>query len=373
MLKRRIQRITIKNYRSITDLTVEMPDLMVLVGENGSGKSNFVDALRFLSDAVASLSLAIEKSGGIANIKHQSHGHDDNSSYFFIEVMINIDDDNYVYGIAISTSSTTDIIQQEYCRQNDKTLFDYQNGVWKTKPYDLPVGRLSNNLILPLLTNYVEFENIYTFLRDIRLYAIYPKTIRHDFQKINDNKILMENGENLASVLYHIQRNTPQIHDDIIEYLSLIIGVEAIHVKDIEPDYLLTTLKYNNKNRFTLSQESDGTVRLLSLLTALYQPYRPSLTILEEPELFVHSGVLAMLCDAIQESGLHQQIIITTHSPDLITRFDAHTIRVVELTNDGTKIDGMDDRLLGAVTEKFLSTSELLSMEGRLRRKQYDQ
>ncbi len=373
MLKRRIKRITIKNYRSITDLTVEMPDLMVLVGENGSGKSNFVDALRFLSDAVINLSLAIEKSGGIPNIKHQSQGHHADSSYFLIELVININENDYTYGVAISTSSTTDIIQQEYCRQNDKILFDYQHGIWKTTPYNLPVGKLSNNFILPLLTNYAEFENIYTFLRDIRLYAIHPKTIRHDLQKTNDNKILMENGENLASVLYHIQQNTPQIHDEIIEYLSLIIGVEAIHVKNIEPDYLLTTLIYNNQNKFTLSQESDGTVRLLSLLTALYQPYRPSLTIIEEPELFIHSSILAMLCDAIQESGLRQQIIITTHSPDLISRFDAHTIRVVELTDDGTKIDGMDDRLLEAVAEKFMSTSDILSMEGRLRRKQYDQ
>lgn len=373
MLKRRIKRITIKNYRSITDLTVEMPDLMVLVGENGSGKSNFVSALRFLSDAVINLSLAIERGGGIAHIKHQSHGHDDNPSQFLIEVVININENDYTYGVAISTSSTSDMIQQEYCRHNDKTLFDYQHGIWKTTPYNLPVGRLSNNLILPLLTNYVEFENIYTFLRDIRLYAIHPKNIRHDFQKTSDNKMLMENGENLASVLYHIQQNAPHIHDDIIEYLSLILDVEAIHVKEIEPDYLLTTLNYSNQNRFTLAQESDGTVRLLSLLTALYQPYRPSLTIIEEPELFIHSGILAMLCDAIQESGLRQQIIITSHSPDLITRFDADTIRVVELTDDGTKIDGMDDRLLQVVTEKFMSTSEILSMEGRLRRKQYDQ
>ncbi|MDX2077601.1 MAG: AAA family ATPase [bacterium] len=373
MLKRRIKRITIKNYRSIADLTVELPDLTVLVGENGSGKSNFVDALRFLSDAIVNLSFAIEKSGGIANIKYQSHGHYDDYEYFLIEVVIHINEDDYAYGIAISTTSSTDMIQQEYCRKNDKTLFDYHNGVWKTAPYHLPVGRLSNNLVLPLLTNYVEFENIYTFLKDIHIYAIHPNHLLSDFQRMNDNKILMENGENLASILYHVQKNLSYIHDDIIEYLSKIVGIESIHVKEIEPDYLLITLIHNNQNRFTLSQESDGTVRLLSLLTALYQPYRPSLTIIEEPELFVHSGVLAMVYDAIEESALHQQIIITTHSPDLITKFDAHAIRVVELTDNGTKIDMIDDNLLEAVNQKFVSTGDILSMEGRLRRKQYDQ
>lgn len=376
MLKRRIKRITIKNYRSITDLTVEMPDLMVLVGENGSGKSNFVDALRFLSNAMnGGLNRAIGRSGGMQSIRHQPSGSNDNSQmwYSHIEVSLEIDNEIYIYGFQIGMKYLIDLVQREYFRKGDVTLFDYNRGNWEILPHHLPLGKLSDNLALPLLTNYPEFAMVYNFLSEINIFTIHPQLLsQNDVQKLQSAKLLNEYGDNLFSLLYEIEQDFPQLKDKIVEYLSYIVDISAINVREVAPGSLLMTIKHKNENLFGLTQESDGTRRILAMLTALHQPYTPSLLAIEEPELFIHPSALAMLCEIIEEASLRQQIIITTHSPDLIAKFDVNAIRVVELTDDGTKIDVIVDSQLEAINEKLFGTGDILRIDGHLKRKEHE-
>jgi ABC-type multidrug transport system ATPase subunit len=115
---------------------------------------------------------------------------------------------------------------------------------------------------------------------------------------------------------------------------------------------------------FNVSQMSDGTLRVLGLLVALYQEPRPSVIALEEPEQTVNPAILAVIADAIKEVGKRSQILVTTHSPHLLDQFDPADIRSVELY-DGKTVVGPVSRLqVEAVRDRLFSLGELLVSEG---------
>jgi predicted ATPase len=113
-----------------------------------------------------------------------------------------------------------------------------------------------------------------------------------------------------------------------------------------------------------LSQESDGTLRILSILAAVYQqPPRPLVTI-EEPELNIHPGALGVLADVLEEASMRSQVVITTHSPDLIDHFSVDALRVVEKVGGLTEVGQVTESQRQTVHEMLFSTGELMRMEG---------
>ncbi len=115
-----------------------------------------------------------------------------------------------------------------------------------------------------------------------------------------------------------------------------------------------------------MSQESDGTVRLLGLLVALYQQRSLPLIGIEEPELTVHPGALAVLADLLNEAARRSQVIVTTHSPDFIdcvTNYKAvESLRIVELVKGVTTVWQVPDTQVKAVRENLFSPGELHRM-----------
>ncbi len=117
-------------------------------------------------------------------------------------------------------------------------------------------------------------------------------------------------------------------------------------------------------NWFDLSHESDGTIRLLALLTALFQEPAPPLIGLEEPELAIHPGTMAVLSDTMLEAALRGQVMVATHSPDLIDRLPIESIRAVTAEDGPTQVGKVAEHQLASVKEKLFSAGELHSMEG---------
>lgn len=115
---------------------------------------------------------------------------------------------------------------------------------------------------------------------------------------------------------------------------------------------------------FDASQLSDRTLRLLGILTAIHQQPAPSLIAIEEPELTVHPGAAAVLCDELIEASQRMQVLVTTHSPELITRMPIESLRVVEATTDGTKIGRVSPEQIAAVKNELFSPGDLIRMEG---------
>ena len=115
---------------------------------------------------------------------------------------------------------------------------------------------------------------------------------------------------------------------------------------------------------FESAQESDGTLRVSGILTALLQ--EPPLTLLgiEEPELTVHPGALPVLYDILKETSTRCQIVLTTHSPDLLSLMKADEVRVVERRNGITTVGPMEESQREAVEQRLFTPGDLLRMEG---------
>jgi predicted ATPase len=175
-------------------------------------------------------------------------------------------------------------------------------------------------------------------------------------------------GANWASILKDQETDTWK--NDLVEVLSRLTGdIDDIRVQPVA-GYLtvqfehLLELDAQRKKWLDPVQESDGTLRVAGMITALLQLPRPTLIALEEPELTVHPGVLRLLRDYMQEAADHGQVVITTHSPDLLDLLDTDAVRVVSRRNGVTTVDELDEGQRDAVKSGLFSLGDVFRSEG---------
>lgn len=379
-----ITQIHVKNYRSLANVTIDLEPLTILVGTNGSGKSNAVDVLRFLRDILTrGLDAAIMDRHGMSALRRWSP----KGKPYDIHIGLNFIGENYQgeYSFTLGSESRGEYkVKSELLSLkaiNEKAIeYEIKNGKW-VKPIpqnqkyppsvdqsDLQLLR-GMRLIEPTISSrYASYP--YRFFINMGFYTIFPNNLREP-QKSANPYPLDEGGQNMASVLRYIKsKKNDNLYKNIIEALSTVIpGLDDISVTQVG-GYYVTRLLYkanvkgNRRPTFELSQESDGTLRMLGILTALYQiPSRTLLTI-EEPELTIHPGALGVLCDVIKEASMRNQVIITTHSPDLVAQFPANVFRVVEKINGITQIGCISANQRRAINEKLFSPGDLMRIEG---------
>src|SRR5262249_26893492 len=153
-----------------------------------------------------------------------------------------------------------------------------------------------------------------------------PQAIR-ELQTPDAGELLRRDGSNLASVLANLQARVPDVKGRIEEYLARVMpGVSSVNHRAIGPK---ETLEFRQDVaggkepwRFLASNMSDGTLRALGVLVALLQTGQNGKLIpivgIEEPEAALHPAALAVLLDALTEGSLKRQVLVTSHSPDLL-------------------------------------------------------
>jgi predicted ATPase len=147
--------------------------------------------------------------------------------------------------------------------------------------------------------------------------------IRTAEPKIGGSDIyLSASGDNLALVLDNLSQNI-DFEDSINEAMKSILP-KTRRIRVVRPGRLSLTVEWNFegiKEAFYLNEMSDGTVRMLCWATILHSPLLPSLIVIDEPELGLHVSWMAILAEWIKKAATKTQIIITTHSPDLLDHF----------------------------------------------------
>jgi predicted ATPase len=173
-------------------------------------------------------------------------------------------------------------------------------------------------------------------------------------------------GSNWASVLKDQPKETWK--PDLVSALHKLTGdTEDIKVSQAA-SYLVVQFRHTSPNRklkwFDATQESDGTLRVAGIVTALLQePPVPVLGI-EEPELTVHPGAIPLLYDFLKQASRRSQVIVTTHSPELLDLMDPEDVRVVLRGREGTTVALMASGQREAVRGGLLTLGEVLRTEG---------
>lgn len=385
-----ITRVQIKNYRSIAEADVGLDRMTVLVGRNGSGKSSFVDAIKLVRDAMrVGLENAIIARNGFGSIRRWAPGRKRQieialhierpklrGSY---ELVLASDGDGFKIQKERGTLSGTTAAQSFFGEEKEdikENEFERQGEKWITQPMGYSPDQLDGwnleptILALPVLGT-IHFSDLWRSLRG-NFYTIFPNTLREP-QKPMTEKVLSDHGDNFISVLQHITRNKAQ-KKEIISVLSRVVeGVSDLRVQSAG-SFLVAELQHQDLSRkngngesgpwFDLSQESDGTLRMLGLLAALYQSSVNELLALEEPEIALHPSALAILAEELQAASRRRQILVTTQSPDLIARVPASQLRVVERVKGETQILPLEESQRQIIEEQLFNAGDLLRIEG---------
>ena len=393
----RITRIRAKNYRSIRELDMELGPLTVLVGPNASGKSNVLDVLRFIRDAISrGLDFAISQRNGLGSLRHQRPGRG-RPRDVQLGFCATIQDITLEYNFVLASDSDGGYhVRREYGSYRLETEsrqieFDIKEGrIVKPKPASGPSialptedlgfftyhgllfhqngSRLENSRdarpFAPILESLFDLKQNLSLLG---FYHVSPNVIREPRRHVGFY-MLDEWGSNLASMLFEMQRGKGSDNDLKAALKLAVPGITDVISKQVGGYVILQFRHSNVVNDKSLwldaAQESDGTLRVLGLLSAIYQPFKTPLIGIEEPESAVHPGVLAVLADVFQEASLRNQIAITTHSPDLIDRFPIERIRAVEFVGGETRVGQISETQTKAVKQGLFTPGELQSMEG---------
>jgi len=371
-----ITELRVKNYRSFAEESVHLGRLTVLVGRNAAGKSNLVDVLRFVRDALQSgLDIAISKRGGMSALRRWSA----KGRPYDVEVALHLtlDEQKASYQFTLGSARRGDYqIKEERCKFYRGGLvtdsFEIQKGAWITGPEEIrKTATQARALTLPLLTGLSPFEQLYEFLTQMSFYAIMPDLLREPQTPTNPYP-LQENAANVASVVRELNQKHKENAQALEASLERMVGdIESYQVRQVG-SYLVTRLRHlsaeeNRSPTFELFQESDGTLRILGILTALYQVPPRSFIALEEPELTIHPGALALLWEELNSASHRSQILITTHSPDLLDMCDADMLRIVDKHGGISYVGPVDPAQKEIIKERLLSPGQLMRGQGLYR------
>jgi predicted ATPase len=365
-----ISRVVLRNYKSIGACDVRLGELTVLVGANGSGKSNFLDALHLVRDALtASLENALNERGGLSEVRRRSSGH---PTHFGIRLEFRLKNGqagHYAFNVGALRDRGYEV-QKEECVVGAHGFTIERGKVVRNTEEAFP-AITSDRLALVAASGMANFRPLFDALTATGFYNLNPKLIR-ELQKPQDGKLLKPAGENIASVIGHLERVAPEKMALIVEYLHTVVPmVHGLERKQVGP---METLEFRQDMtgakhpwRFLAQNMSDGTLRALGVLVALFQGNRdhaPTLVGIEEPETALHPAAGSALREALKRASLLSQIIVTSHSPDLLDDPELDTNALLSVTSEGgeTKIAPLDAASYEAIRTKLYSAGELLRL-----------
>lgn len=368
-----ISRVFLRNYRSIGQCDVTLGRLTYLVGANGAGKSNFVDALHLVSDALtSSLEQALSIRGGLSEVRRRSNGH---PTHFGIRLDFILDGQpgHYAFNIG-SLKSRGFEVQTEECSLGGPGKGPYyriERGQVKESSESTLPALTKDRLALVALSGLTSIRPIFDALTGMGFYNLNPKLMR-ELQKAQEGRLLKPEGENIASVIGHLERGNAQALDIIEEYLQTVVPtVHAVKRVQVGP---METLEFRQDVpgsrdpwRFAAQNMSDGTLRALGVLTALFQSNRdfaPTLIGIEEPETALHPAASAALREALARASIHTQVIVTSHSPDLLDDPSIQDDQILAVVSEAgeSKLAPIDPASREAIRKHLFSAGELLKL-----------
>lgn len=369
-----ITRLAIRNFRSIAGCEVPLGPLTFLVGPNGSGKSNFLDALRFVADSLRhSMDHALRDRGGINEVRRRSSGHPTN---FGIRIEFDLAESrgHLAFKVAARTDGRYEIKREE-CTviSADGREHDYwvENGV-PHSTMSRPPAAAAGQLYLVRASGDATFLPVQEALAQMGFYNLNPEAMRRS-QPPAPERLLQRDGRNIASVLFQLRERAPENKKKIEEDLASVVeGIVGVNPKRFGPEegleFLQKTDGARHPWRFHSVGMSDGTLRALGVLTALFQsagdPGSGRLIGIEEPESALHPGAAGVLMDSLRDASERVQVLVTSHSTDLLDDKDITADQLLAVVARGgrSSVGPLDEAGRTTLRDRLCTPGELLRM-----------
>lgn len=367
-------RLKIRNFRSIAKADVTLAPFTLVVGQNGSGKSNFADALVFLRDIAVDAEEAVRRRNGIEGVRRAGR-----TKPFDV-------------GLVLSSAPTRDgldpgAFHHELVLKSSRSEswgFDSELGwfrgtekrrlTWQRRGQRCGFGATEVNELDESIepTTSVLRAAIASFgraqLADPRLtlrYRFSPEQMRVP-QPFSASKILSEDGSNIASIL----AKQPLEPEALAAMRRIVPGLEGIQPETTARYQSLGFQQRTGRNgptqSFAASEMSEGALRSLGIIVAATRMRTGQTLIIEEPEANIHPGAARVLFDVLKGASTKGTVLVTTHSPELLDEASAEEILVCELREGETHIGPLAHSQRHVIQTQLMTAGELMRSE-RLR------
>ena len=348
--------ITIQGFKSIASV-VKLPlkPVNVLIGSNGSGKSNFIGVFAFLhAIREARLRDYVTEVGGAEKVLHFG-------SKTTKEVYIHLSFANEVNQYKLRLSATRD---DGLYPSSEAAFFCNKR---YDKPYDTALfarvqGREAgiSDPHLQKATNTAGW--VQKRLGGWRLYHVHDTSLSSPMRKtakVDDNDFLRPDGSNLPAFLYYLKEKHETSYSLIrrtIQRVTPFFDDFRLKPLRLKPDDIKLEWRHKNSDLyFDASSLSDGTLRFIALTTLFLQPkeYLPSVILIDEPELGLHPYAIEMLASLIRQASETTQVIASTQSSLLLDHFDPEDVLVANRVSGGTEITRLEPSQLKKWLEDY--------------------
>jgi predicted ATPase len=353
-----LDSIEVEGYKSIRAAKIDLGAINVLIGANGSGKSNLVGVFSLLADlADDRLQLHIARQGGANAIFHFGLKR---TSELKIALRFGLEGYEAVF---VPAAGDTVLFR-------DETLLAWPSASSSSDPtqgsqprrLSLGAGHKETELDWPTsMPDAVEDSKralgAMTSCRPFHFHDTGRSAPAKQKQKIDDNRALRPEGDNLAPFLFALRSIAPGAYRRIVEAVRSVAPFFDDFV--LEPDVInpgviqLAWRHTMDDGLFTADSLSDGTLRFICLATLLVQPALPSLITIDEPELGLHPFAIAQLAALVRAAATKAQVILATQSVTLLDQFDASEVIVAERSNGESTFRHLEESALAAWKQEY--------------------
>lgn len=355
----KLDKITIAGFKSIKHAELPLERLTVLIGPNGSGKTNLLGVFTFLSEIrKGRLRDYVDDWGGADTVLHFGPrvteririelAFEAGENEYEIELRRN-KDNRLIPSIEVATFWDREKYSTPLRRELDRRGFEAgisEQGLTRTPGY------------------------VQQHLASWRVYHFHDTSTLSPLKKtadVDDNRYLRADGSNLASFLYLLRKRYRVSYDRIeavVQQMAPFFCGFALEPQELNPEKIRLEWQHHGTDAyFGVSSLSDGTLRFMALATLFLQPstFMPSVILIDEPELGLHPYAITLLAALIKKASVHTQVIVSTQSSLLVDLFEPEEVLVADRVDGATRYSRpssfeleswLEDYSLGQLWEK---------------------
>ncbi|CAN5428086.1 ATP-binding protein [soil metagenome] len=367
----RFTRISVTNWKNFIHADVALAKRVFIVGPNASGKSNLLDALRFLRDLVTEgggLAKAIDIRGGMGKVR--SLYARQNTDVVLVAEVRDEEENGWLYELAFNHDSLKNqrpmVVREEAFRLGPEGA--KKRVLQRPDAKDASDREQLTQTALQQVTANQDFRELASFLRDISYLHLVPQLLREEQMPRSDTVGPDPFGRDLLDRMRNTPKRTRDARLGRIEKVLRVVAAQLqelrLHIDEHGRPHLQGKFRHWRPHGAfqNETQLSDGTLRLIGLLWALQESAGPLL--LEEPELSLHTAVVRQLAPFIHRAqvvGKGRQVILSTHSEDLLADegIAPEEVLLVQPAKEGSKvIEGANQQEIVRLMQAGLPASE---------------
>jgi predicted ATPase len=354
MAKLELDYITVQGFKSIASVEkLALGPINLIIGPNGSGKSNFIGVFSFLhATREGRLNEYVRKSGGAELLLHFG-----SKTTKEINLFISFHNEKNQYHLILEPTADDSLYPAE-----EQVL------IWDKDQYPQPYHEYIRNrndqreagISDPNVNRIAGWVS--ARLDRWHLYHIHDTSISSPFRKtakLHDNDFLRADGSNLPAFLYRLSKKHPEEYSLIrrtIQRVAPFFDDFQLNPDPLNEETIRLAWRHKNSDQyFGASSLSDGTLRFIALCTLFLQPerFRPSVILVDEPELGLHPKAITLLASLIKQASLETQVILSTQSSLLLDHFEPEDVLVANRMKDATVFNRLDSDKLAKWLEEY--------------------